>query len=243
MLGVLPEYAQSRDRPDAEIAPAGRSRWSAASTDRVDLRSAGIKNAYFNIERLGAVVRRYVPNQYGTTISHLHGGLPTDRCMAEWWVELAIASSAALAGRSRQPRPRRGARIAIPADIADASARRRRSRRAKIQKPRRAVSGASSTTAGRDRVRADRGAGILSAGALEMKIEQIVLRQIRMPLVHFFETSFGRTTERDIILVEVRRRRHLRLGRSDRRRESLLQRGVDRVGVADRCGTTPRPRC
>jgi O-succinylbenzoate synthase len=36
-----------------------------------------------------------------------------------------------------------------------------------------------------------------------MRIERITLRQIRMPLVHFFETSFGRTTERDIILVEV----------------------------------------
>ena len=36
-----------------------------------------------------------------------------------------------------------------------------------------------------------------------MQIEKIILRQIRMPLVHPFETSFGRTTERDIILVEV----------------------------------------
>ena len=36
-----------------------------------------------------------------------------------------------------------------------------------------------------------------------MKIDRIHLRQIRMPLVHFFETSFGRTTERHIILVEV----------------------------------------
>jgi O-succinylbenzoate synthase len=36
-----------------------------------------------------------------------------------------------------------------------------------------------------------------------MKIEKVILRQIRMPLVHFFETSFGRTLERDIILVEV----------------------------------------
>jgi o-succinylbenzoate synthase len=36
-----------------------------------------------------------------------------------------------------------------------------------------------------------------------MKLERIILRQIRMPLVHFFETSFGRTTERQIILVEV----------------------------------------
>ena len=36
-----------------------------------------------------------------------------------------------------------------------------------------------------------------------MRIEKVILRQIRMPLVHFFETSFGRTLERDIILVEA----------------------------------------
>ena len=36
-----------------------------------------------------------------------------------------------------------------------------------------------------------------------MKIEKVILRQICMPLVHFFETSFGRTLERQIILVEV----------------------------------------
>ena len=35
------------------------------------------------------------------------------------------------------------------------------------------------------------------------QIDQIVLRQIRMPLVHFFETSFGRTYERHIVLVKV----------------------------------------
>ncbi len=36
------------------------------------------------------------------------------------------------------------------------------------------------------------------------QIDQIVLRQIRMPLVHFFETSFGRTYERKMVLVEVK---------------------------------------
>jgi len=36
-----------------------------------------------------------------------------------------------------------------------------------------------------------------------MKLDRITLRQIRMPLVHFFETSFSRTYERNIILVEV----------------------------------------
>jgi O-succinylbenzoate synthase len=35
------------------------------------------------------------------------------------------------------------------------------------------------------------------------QIERVVLRQIRMPLVHFFETSFSRTYERHIVLVEV----------------------------------------
>src|ERR1041384_8072671 len=34
-----------------------------------------------------------------------------------------------------------------------------------------------------------------------MKIEAITLHEIRMPLVHFFETSFGRTYEREILLV------------------------------------------
>ncbi|MGE5321248.1 MAG: o-succinylbenzoate synthase [Actinomycetota bacterium] len=36
-----------------------------------------------------------------------------------------------------------------------------------------------------------------------MKIEAVTLREIRMPLVHFFETSFGRTTERRILLLTL----------------------------------------
>jgi predicted GNAT superfamily acetyltransferase len=45
-----------------------------------------IKNAYLNLERLGAIARRYNINQYGTMSSPLHGGLPTDRLVAEWWL-------------------------------------------------------------------------------------------------------------------------------------------------------------
>ena len=45
-----------------------------------------IKNAYLNIEKLGAIVRRYTLNQYGISSSPLQGGLPTDRCVAEWWL-------------------------------------------------------------------------------------------------------------------------------------------------------------
>jgi predicted GNAT superfamily acetyltransferase len=46
-----------------------------------------IKNSYFNLERLGAIVRRYNVNQYGITSSPLQGGLPTDRLVAEWWLK------------------------------------------------------------------------------------------------------------------------------------------------------------
>lgn len=74
-----------------------------------------LKNAHFNIERLGAVVKRYVLNQYGTTTSHLHGGLPTDRCVAEWHLDSPRVNGL-LAGSPEQ----RGEvleRISIPVDI------------------------------------------------------------------------------------------------------------------------------
>src|ERR1700727_3477413 len=36
-----------------------------------------------------------------------------------------------------------------------------------------------------------------------MKIESITLRELQMPLVHFFETSFGRVYSRRILLVSI----------------------------------------
>ena len=46
-----------------------------------------IKNAYLNIEKLGAISRRYNINQYGITSSPLQGGLQSDRLIAEWWLK------------------------------------------------------------------------------------------------------------------------------------------------------------
>jgi predicted GNAT superfamily acetyltransferase len=43
-----------------------------------------IKNAFLNISRLGATVRKYCENFYGVSSSRLQGGLPTDRLVAEW---------------------------------------------------------------------------------------------------------------------------------------------------------------
>ena len=46
-----------------------------------------IKNAHFNLNRLGAICRRYIPNLYGVTTSPLHRGIETDRLVAEWWLD------------------------------------------------------------------------------------------------------------------------------------------------------------
>lgn len=45
------------------------------------------KNAHFNINRLGAIARKYIPNLYGVTSSPLHRGLPTDRLLVEWHLD------------------------------------------------------------------------------------------------------------------------------------------------------------
>ncbi len=114
MLGVLPEYRNRgvgrmlklRQREDALARGIDLVEWTF---DPLEL-----KNAFFNMERLGAIVRRYVENQYGATSSPLHGGLPTDRCVAEWW--LAGPHAAAVLD-GRPPARQIEERIAVPADI------------------------------------------------------------------------------------------------------------------------------
>src|SRR5579884_1060820 len=117
MLGVLPEYRNSgvgrmlklEQRRDALARGIELMEWTFDPLE--------IKNAYFNIERLGAIVRRYVFNQYGATTSPLHGGLPTDRCVAEWWLS-SPRVDAILAGWPL-PRTAIDRRISVPADIAE----------------------------------------------------------------------------------------------------------------------------
>ena len=94
MMGVLPEYRNQRRRPPAEAARSAKKR-SARGVELIEwtFDPLELKNAFFNIERLGAIVRRYVLNQYGTTTSQLHGGLPTDRCVAEWHVSTAACGA------------------------------------------------------------------------------------------------------------------------------------------------------
>mgnify|MGYP000872388883 CR=1 FL=1 len=72
-----------------------------------------LRNAYFNLVRLGAIVRTYLPDVYGLTSSHLDGGRPTDRLLAEWWIGSPRVESI-LAGQAQEP-TQSSARIFVPA--------------------------------------------------------------------------------------------------------------------------------
>lgn len=76
-----------------------------------------VRNAFFNLVRLGAVVHRYIPNCYGTTSSPLHAGVPTDRLVAEWLLK-SRRVTAALRGRPKSPDDST-ARVLVPEISAD----------------------------------------------------------------------------------------------------------------------------
>lgn len=117
MMGVLPEYRNLGVGRRLKLAQREEALGRGIRLVEWTFDPLELKNAFFNIERLGAIVRRYVRNQYGTTTSPLHGGLPTDRCVAEWHLDSPHAT-AILEGREYDRGPVLE-RIAIPAGIAE----------------------------------------------------------------------------------------------------------------------------
>ncbi len=113
MAGVLPDYQNCgigrklklAQREDAMARGIALIEWTF---DPLKLR-----NAYFNLVRLGAVVRNYLPDVYGAVSSPLDGGRPTDRLLAEWWIGAARVQKI-LAGQP-DASSTNGERIFVPA--------------------------------------------------------------------------------------------------------------------------------
>jgi len=118
MTAVLPEYQNKGigrklkffQRKEALARGINMIQWTF---DPLELR-----NAYFNVMLLGAVMRCYYPNFYGITTSPLHSGIPTDRLLAEWYLE----SPRVRAAVEGQPMPQAGPealRIRVPREIGE----------------------------------------------------------------------------------------------------------------------------
>jgi len=115
MLGVLPAYQNRGVGRGLKLAQRQAALEQGFDLIEWTFDPLEIKNSHFNIERLGAVVRRFVPNQYGMSSSPLHSGLPTDRCVAEWPIASLRVKRLLEQGR-REPFGVK-ARIRVPVEI------------------------------------------------------------------------------------------------------------------------------
>lgn len=89
MLAVVPEYRDGGLGRRLKYAQREEALGRGIELIEWTFDPLEIKNAYLNIERLGAIARRYQPDFYGPSSSPLQGGLPTDRLYAEWWLRSA----------------------------------------------------------------------------------------------------------------------------------------------------------
>jgi predicted GNAT superfamily acetyltransferase len=99
------------------------------------------RNAFLNLERLGGIVRRYVPDYYGALQSRLQRGLASDRLICEWWLNSARVRRAAKAQPPRSAGVKPAATIPIPQILVDEAASHAQAARAKQLKLRKALLG------------------------------------------------------------------------------------------------------
>src|SRR5256712_13902969 len=87
MLGVLDAFRS--EGVGRELKLLQRARALAMGIDLVEWTYDPMQatNAHLNFAKLGVVVEEYGQNVYGQSGSPLHGGNPTDRFVAEWWIK------------------------------------------------------------------------------------------------------------------------------------------------------------
>jgi predicted GNAT superfamily acetyltransferase len=86
MTAVLPEYQNRSIGRQLKLAQREDALSRGINLIEWTFDPLQLRNAHFNIARLGAIVREYLTNIYGHTSSPLHHGLPTDRLVAQWWI-------------------------------------------------------------------------------------------------------------------------------------------------------------
>jgi len=106
MLAVQNPYRDRGIGSDLKLAQRDHARQSGIHRIEWTFDPLESKNAHFNINKLGVIVRRYYVNLYGATDSELQRGLESDRTIAEWWID---EPRVRIEGDTR--------RVYIPADI------------------------------------------------------------------------------------------------------------------------------
>jgi len=87
MLGVIPDYRSAGLGRDLKLLQ--RERALSMNLELIEWTYDPLQaaNAHLNFAKLGVVVDEYEENVYGESGSPLHRGNPTDRFVAEWWIQ------------------------------------------------------------------------------------------------------------------------------------------------------------
>jgi predicted GNAT superfamily acetyltransferase len=116
MMGVLPEYQNLGIGKQLKLAQRAEALRQGVSRIEWTFDPLEVRNAYFNIEGLGAICRRFYVNTYGTTSSQLQTGLPTDRLVAEWHLD-SLRVARHLSQRGLQKEDSEHVSLELPLDI------------------------------------------------------------------------------------------------------------------------------
>lgn len=84
MVAVIPEYQNKGLGRQIKVAQRQDALRRGINQVVWTFDPLQVRNAYFNIAKLGGICVRYIPNLYGKTSSPLHSGMPTDRLVVEW---------------------------------------------------------------------------------------------------------------------------------------------------------------
>jgi len=123
-VGVLAQYQNRGIGKRLKLAQRGDALARGVEVMQWTFDPLQPRNAFFNLERLGGIVRTYIPNLYGVTSSPMHGGLPTDRLLVEWELKSSRVEQTLSGTLSRNSATRR-VLLPEPADRNDLAAQSR----------------------------------------------------------------------------------------------------------------------
>lgn len=87
MLGVVPGARGSRIGEALKWAQRDRAIAQNVRLIEWTFDPLQARNAHLNLHRLGSVAGTFLANVYGSMHGPLHRGTPTDRLIAEWWID------------------------------------------------------------------------------------------------------------------------------------------------------------
>jgi predicted GNAT superfamily acetyltransferase len=116
LAGVVEELRHKDIGYQLKLAQRGHARAAGVAMIFWSFDPLQSRNAHFNINKLGAIIRAYKINYYGEGVSSVFDShLPSDRVIAEWWINSPHVESVLSGRRPMVESP--GTQVEIPDNV------------------------------------------------------------------------------------------------------------------------------